>query len=58
MIWYFLAGWISGAVGMVMYSRWWVRKHTVRIMCNTLDALDNAIKETMENKEEKSDDRT
>ena len=56
MIWYYLAGFISGAVFMVMYSRWWVRKHTVRIMCNTLDALDNAIKETMENKEEKSDD--
>jgi len=54
MIWFFIAGWISGAVAMVMYSKWWVRKHTVRIMCNTLDALDNAIKEAIEEKEDES----
>ena len=28
MIWFFLAGWISGAVFMILYARWWVRKHT------------------------------
>ena len=27
MIWYFLAGFIAGAVGMVMFSDWQVRKH-------------------------------
>ena len=29
MIWFFLAGWISGAVFMVLYARHWVTKHTV-----------------------------
>ena len=27
MIWFFLAGFISGAVGMVLFARWWVLKH-------------------------------
>lgn len=31
MIWFFLAGWISGAVFMVMYANRWVRKHTTII---------------------------
>ena len=28
-IWYFLAGFISGAVGMVLVATNWVRKHTM-----------------------------
>lgn len=28
MIWFFIAGWISGAVFMILYARWWVYKHT------------------------------
>lgn len=45
MIWFFLAGWISGAVFMVLYARWWVHKHTV-----TKIYIDK------EDEEEKSDD--
>ena len=55
MIWYFIAGWISGAVAMMMYFKWWVRKHTVRIMNNTLENLADAIRETIK-EEEKPDD--
>ena len=29
MIWFFLAGMIAGAVGVLMYAHYWVRKHTV-----------------------------
>ena len=28
MIWFFLAGMVAGAVGMVMYAGWWMRRHT------------------------------
>ena len=45
MIWFFLAGWISGAVFMVLYARWWVHKHTVA-----------KIYFDKEDEEEKSDD--
>lgn len=31
MIWFFLAGFISGAVGMVLFAGWWIRKHAKRI---------------------------
>ena len=31
MIWFFLAGFISGAVGMMLYAGWWVRTHAVPI---------------------------
>ena len=27
MIWFFLAGYIAGVVGAVMYANWWVGKH-------------------------------
>lgn len=27
MIWFFIAGFISGVVGTVMYSKWWMYKH-------------------------------
>lgn len=27
MLWFFLAGMISGAVGTVMYANYWIRKH-------------------------------
>lgn len=27
MIWFFLAGFISGAVGTVMLAHWWVHSH-------------------------------
>ena len=28
MIWFFIAGFISGAVGMILYANWWMRKRT------------------------------
>ena len=31
MIWFFIAGFISGVVGMMMYAHYWVKKHTVTI---------------------------
>ena len=27
MIWYFLAGWIAGVVGVIMLLHWWIRTH-------------------------------
>lgn len=47
MIWFFIAGWISGAVFMVMYAKHWVQKHTRVIKLPRLNE---------EQKEEKSDD--
>lgn len=43
MVWFFLAGWISGAVFMVLYARWWVHKHTKRITPE--EALNELTKE-------------
>lgn len=31
MIWFFLAGWIAGAVAVVMLLGWWGRTHVVNI---------------------------
>lgn len=31
MIWFFLAGWIAGAVAVIMWIVWWVRTHAVMI---------------------------
>ena len=31
MIWFFLAGFISGAVGMVLFARWWIPKHSTDV---------------------------
>ena len=31
LIWFFLAGWVSGAVFMVLYAGWWVRKHITKV---------------------------
>ena len=31
MIWYFLAGFISGAVGVVMILAWWIRTHAIKV---------------------------
>lgn len=27
MIWFFLAGMVAGAIGMLMYAHWWMGKH-------------------------------
>lgn len=31
MIWFFIAGFISGAAGMILYAHWWMRNHTTVI---------------------------
>lgn len=31
MIWFFLAGMVAGAVGVVMVLRWWMRTHMVKV---------------------------
>lgn len=31
MFWFYLAGFISGAAGVMMYAHYWVKKHTVTI---------------------------
>ena len=31
MIWYFLAGMIAGAAGVIMVLRWWIRSHMKRV---------------------------
>ena len=31
LIWFFLAGFIAGAVGMVLFARWWIQKHIKRV---------------------------
>ena len=43
MIWYYLAGFISGAVGMIMYAHWWMRRHTVVRMEKPKDDIDELI---------------
>lgn len=31
MIWYFLAGFIAGVVGVLMFLGWWLRSHVKRV---------------------------
>lgn len=52
MIWFFLAGWVSGAVFMVMYAKWWITRHAKKV---TADELIRDIRAN-ENEEEKSND--
>ena len=46
MIWFFIGGWICGAVFMVMYAHHWVQKHITRV------SPDEAIKDIEKMKEE------
>lgn len=32
MIWFFIAGFISGWVGMMLFAGWWIRKHAVPVV--------------------------
>lgn len=43
MIWYFLAGMIAGAVGVIMVLMWWIRKHAIKV---TQEQLKNILEET------------
>lgn len=31
MIWFFLAGMVAGAVGVIMLLTWWVRTHAIKV---------------------------
>ena len=31
MIWFFLAGFISGVAGMLLFARWWVRNNIIPV---------------------------
>lgn len=46
MIWFFLAGFISGAVGVIMVLMWWVRTHAIKVtpeqMMKDIEELRNA----------------
>ena len=50
LIWYFLAGWIAGAVGTVMFATWWIKRHAKRV---TADEMIRTIEETRHGKEDK-----
>ena len=50
MIWYFLAGMIAGAVGMMMFSGWYMERHATVIHLHLPEDEDK------EKTEEKSDD--
>lgn len=45
MIWFFLAGMIAGAVGMMMLATWWVRTHAKRV---TLEEMKEEIEQMKE----------
>ena len=44
MIWFFLAGYIAGVVGVVMLLFWWIKKHTIKVtpeqMKNNLEEME------------------
>lgn len=37
MIWFYLAGFISGAAGVMMYAHYWIKRHTVTIKLQPLN---------------------
>ena len=42
MIWFFLAGMIAGAVGVIMVLMWWIRTHAIKM---TPEQLKNNLEE-------------
>lgn len=48
MIWFFIGGWICGAVFMVLYAHWWIRKHVKRM------TPDEVIKDIEQMKEDEA----
>ena len=51
MIWYFLAGFISGAVGVVMFAHWWIHNHATVIRV-TEDDMEEISNEGEENRDD------
>lgn len=45
MIWFFLAGMIAGAVGVIMLLMWWLRTHMQRISADEMIQDMEKIKE-------------
>ena len=31
MIWFFLAGMVAGAVGVILILQWWIRTHAIKV---------------------------
>jgi len=62
MIWFFIAGWIAGAVFMILFAGWWMKTHAKRVSVaeamNELKQLDWEKSFYEEHKEENTDDRT
>jgi uncharacterized membrane protein YedE/YeeE len=50
MIWFFLAGFIAGAVGVIMYARWWLRSHVTKV------TPEEALRDLRKLEEEEKDD--
>ena len=36
MILYFLAGWIVGAVGVILFIKYWIRRHVVKVTADQM----------------------
>lgn len=53
MIWFFIAGFIAGAVGTVMFLHWWMQNHIVKV---TPEQAMRELKHMQNMKEEKKDD--
>ena len=51
MIWYFLAGMVSGAVGTVMFIRWYAESHAIK-----LKVTSEELEKTLKSLEEKKND--
>jgi hypothetical protein len=49
MIWYFLAGFISGAVGVIMVLMWWIQAHAIKV---TPEQMMNDIEEMRKDRTE------
>lgn len=45
MIWFFIAGFISGWVGMMLFAGWWIRKHAVPMVKIPPDSIDEMVQE-------------
>ena len=49
MIWFYLAGFISGAVGVIMVLMWWARTHIIHV---TPEQMIRDIEETRKDRTE------
>lgn len=49
MIWFFLAGMVAGAVGMMLYAKWWMSRNvhevTAEEFIDELEKIEEKVKE-------------